>query len=167
MIIVPKRNLYLPPSKWGQRRFQRGIIMVNSAYAGGGCTAGTSTIPNLNCETASGTTARTGGKWDSDGINYTRVCSSSFSATGGAWKGSCANSLYEGRWTRTGDAPTTSSGAEGVYHAMTTDVMVGYDTPNDDLTLSGTFTFELRLISGGGVILTEVFSMTAFENPPD
>ncbi len=28
MIIVPRRNLYLPERKWGVRKFQRGIIMA-------------------------------------------------------------------------------------------------------------------------------------------
>lgn len=32
MIIIPRRNLYLPECKWGQRRFQRGIIVAAAAY---------------------------------------------------------------------------------------------------------------------------------------
>lgn len=34
MIIVPQRNLYLPERKWGQRKFQRGIIMATAIYGG-------------------------------------------------------------------------------------------------------------------------------------
>lgn len=33
MIIIPKRNLYLPEHKWGLKKFQRGIIVAAPVYA--------------------------------------------------------------------------------------------------------------------------------------
>ncbi len=34
MIIVPRKNLYLPERKWGQKKFQRGIICATAVYEG-------------------------------------------------------------------------------------------------------------------------------------
>jgi hypothetical protein len=135
------------------------------ALAGEGlCTPGVSNIPNLSDTQASGTPARVGAKWDSDLSVYTREASASFTDTGDDWNGSCDNTGYEGRWNQiSGDAPTTNTGADGVWHLMTTDVMIGYDTPADDIIFSGSFTFELRRESDSVIILTDAFTMFAEE----
>lgn len=36
MIIVPKKNLYLPERIWGRKRFQRGIICATAVFSAGG-----------------------------------------------------------------------------------------------------------------------------------
>jgi len=124
------------------------------------CTAGSSSIPNLEDATAGGT-ARTGAKWDSDGSVYWREGSPSWGSAQSSWIGNCANSKYEGRWVRnSGDSPDSSSGSDGVWHDMTSDVTVSYLANSEELR-DGNFTFELRRKSDGVVILTDTFSMYA------
>lgn len=139
---------------------------MSYAAAVGACTAGVSTIPDLSDTQPAFTSARVGAKWDSDLNVYTREGSSSWSDEGEDWNGSCPNTGYEGRWVRnSGDAPSTSAGSDGVWHVMTSDVMVGYDTPADDFIYSGNFTFELRRVSDSVTILTDTFNMYAEELP--
>jgi len=130
------------------------------------CTAGVSAIPNLSDITPSGTTARVGAKWDSDLNVYDRQGSPTFSDTGDDWNGSCANTGYEGRWNKiSGNNPHVgfTEGSDGVWHAMTSNVTIGYETPADDLIFSGSFTFELRRASDQVIILTDAFTMFAEE----
>lgn len=134
------------------------------------CTPGSSSIPNLSDISGAGSAARVGAKWDSDTLIYTRIGTTSFGTGTGDWSGSCLNTGYEGRWIKiSGDNPSTSTGAVNVWHSMTTDVMVGYDTPADDFIYSGTFEFQLRRASDSVTILTDQFIMYAEElpEPPD
>ena len=147
-----------------------GYIKIGSVwkqfYTSVVCTAGTSTIPDINDNQPGGTTARAGARWGSDLNVYTRDGSLGWTDTGNNWNGSCPNTEYEGRWSlNTGDAPSSSAGTNGTWHTMTSDVMVGYDTPADDIIYDGNFTFELRRLSDSVVILTDTFQLTAQEQP--
>ncbi len=128
------------------------------------CSAGVSNIPNLADAQGPGVEARCGARWNPNLDVETREATILFSATGDKWNGNCANTRYEGRWNQvSGDAPTTSTGADGVWHTMDSEVMVGYDTTAPGHNPIGSFTFELRLVSNPAVILTDAFTMNANE----
>lgn len=132
-------------------------------------TWGTSAIPDLEDITNSGTQARCGAKWSSDGSVYWREASGLWGTAQSSWIGNGANTDYEGRWTKLFDngdvtSPRTSTGTSGVWHTMATDVMVASDTPADDFDYDAVFRFELRLTANPGtVVITDNFNMKAQE----
>jgi len=164
MIIVPRRNLYLPERKWGFKKFQRGIVQATCVYSGAPlCTAGTSTIPNLSDIENFPDDAFCGAKWDTDGgVYYYHGVDQAFpgSRNGGTWQGSCDPVGYEGRWIQvSGTSPTSSEPAVNVWRAMDVgDVRVEYSELGSG-EKTGSFVFELRRASDSVEILTDPFTM--------
>ena len=164
MIIIPRHNLYLPERKWGQRKFQRGILIATAIFgtAAADCTAGTSTIPNLNRLETSPTNAAVGARWDTTGNSnsYTNTFRDFPGVSRGTWIGSCANTEYDFRWVQTsGDLPSFSEGSDGAWvQASTQNISVEYEITGTGI-LFGIFTFELRRRSDLTVILTDGFTM--------
>lgn len=164
MIIVPRRNLYLPERKWGKRKFQRGIIAATAVYG----EVAEPAVLNLAGETATDVgvnrTARATMVVRADGT-MDRIQNLSIVQvdTAADWirPETAAPDDYEARYTGlTGDPlDSSTSKAVNIWHVLSTSDYFFEQSAdqgtNDDN--DSTFTIEIRKGSSGGALVTGTY----------
>jgi len=142
MIFVPKKNIYFPQRKWGQKKFQRGIICAGAIYAAEG-----SASPEVDATAGN----------DSN-VNFNNPCAVGIEFNTSGSEYNCTNggtfSTYIGEWLTSGDAEdvwvefTRTSGTESKW-----------DLHNNGqrYQLSSTQSFEIWASTGGAANIVGYF----------
>ncbi len=167
MIFLPSRNIWTPERKWGQKKFQRGIICATAIY--GDEDVGVVTVSGATItDNDSGSFAAAQIDFRFTGETFRKIHSTSAQINSGTdWiiPNGSADSSYDVRYTnKTGlGVFTTSAAAEDIWIDLgSTRLWELRETGGDNVTL--TATFEVRK-DGGAVIDSAAYIMRANNLP--
>ena len=153
MIIVPRRNIYLPQSKFGYKRFQRGIICATAVYAPAGA-------PQVSFNTADNSELRfnntcfSGIRFDIDGDEWGATETGAWTNNRGQWlDGGLSSEVWIER-SVTGASLNWQDPGSGRFQ-MTADRLYGNQRTSAGVSTS-TVTFTAWDAASGGSQLDQV-----------
>lgn len=162
MIIVPKRNLYLPERKWGQKKFQRGIICATAIFGSSTTVVITVSGRFIDHSVINGNTARAGVRVNVDGT-IDKVEGTVFTQIDSSTDWRIPNANGAGYWVQFtkgifDPAPnynpdTTTLGTW--YELDTVSRRVGWQETADDTTNGGVLTIKISDDSSGSPVLDQ------------